>query len=475
MNKHNDSQTPPSKADENNKRYWLMAPGAGAERWDEFHNEKIAAIGSSSDHIGDIGRYESREQIEQLGLGKHDSLACWEFYHNMKPGDIIFVKKGRSLIIGHGRVKSDYRFEESRPRYKHVRDVEWLSKVDGVKVREKLLAMKVLTDITKFPSQVKEIRDGLESGGHVPIRPRDPIQDTGKDLFLRESEIERLIALLRRKKNLVLQGPPGTGKTYLAQGLARRLLVGEKSENHIETVQFHQSYGYEDFVQGYRPTGGGGFELKDGPFLRFCERARSSPDCYFVLVIDEINRGNLSRIFGELLMLIEADKRKPEWAVQMAYSDEDTTPFHIPPNLYLIGTMNTADRSLALVDYALRRRFVFHTVEPAFRNARFARHLEERSVPEELRERIRNRLGALNETIRKDQRLGGGFQIGHSYFCDPPGELRNAENPSGWEEWYKDVIRYEIEPLLAEYWFDDSKKAKPEVEKLLATPTDNAP
>ena len=145
------------------------------------------------------------------------------------------------------------------------------------------------------------------------------------------------------------------------------MVVGEKSENRIETVQFHQSYGYEDFVQGYRPTGDGGFELKDGPFLRFCKRAQPSPDCPFVLVIDEINRGNLSRIFGELLMLIEADKRKPEWAVQMAYSDEDTTPFHIPPNLYLIGTMNTADRSLALVDYALRRRFVFHTVEPRLR------------------------------------------------------------------------------------------------------------
>ena len=453
--------------DENDKRYWLMAPGAGAERWDEFYNEKIAAIGSSSDHIGDIGRYESREQLR---LGKHVSLACWEFCYKMKPGDIIFVKKGLNLIIGHGRVKSDYRFEESRPYFKHVRDVDWLSKMDGVEAREKPLAQKALTDITKYPSQVQEIWDALESGGQVPIRSRDPIQDTGEDLFLPKDEIKRLIALLRRKKNLVLQGSPGTGKTYLAQGLARRLLVGEKSENHIETVQFHQSYGYEDFVQGYRPTGDGGFELKDGPFLRFCERAQSSPDCPFVLVINEINRGNLSRIFGELLMLIEADKRKPEWAVQMAYSDEDTTPFHIPPNLCLIGTMNTADRSLALVDYALRRRFVFYTVEPAFGNGRFARHLKERGVPEKLQERIRNRLGALNKTIREDQRLGGGFQIGHSYFCNPP-----TEDLIGWEGWYQDVIRYEIEPLLAEYWFDDSEKAKTEVKKLLATPADNAP
>ena len=253
--------------------------------------------------------------------------------------------------------------------------------------------------------------------------------------------------------------------------MARRLawlLAGEKSEDRIETVQFHQSYSYEDFVRGYRPNKDGGFELEDGTFLRFCERAMESPDHPFVLLVDEINRGNLSRIFGELLMLIEVDKRSDEWAVRMAYTREGEDQFHVPPNLYLIGAMNTADRSLALVDYALRRRFVFRTVEPAFGNGRFDLHLEKRGVPEELTRMICEHLGALNEAIGQDPRLGEGFRIGHSYFCDPPENLRGTNELSGWKKWYQDVIRYEIEPLLYEYWFDAPERAQKEVEKLLA-------
>ena len=294
--------------------------------------------------------------------------------------------------------------------------------------------------------------------------PPDPPPDAGaytleharQDLFLSAAEIESLVNLLKRKKNLVLQGPPGTGKTYVAQRLAW-LLTGERSKDRIETVQFHQSYGYEDFVRGYRPTDAGGFDLQDGPFLRFCARAGEAPDRPHVLIIDEINRGNLSRIFGELLMLIEADKRDPAWAVRTAYARPDEPAFHLPANLHLVGAMNTADRSLALVDYALRRRFAFSTVEPAFGSQGFDRHLADGGVPEPMRRRITTRLEALNQQIREHPQLGEGFQIGHSYFCRPPKGLADAV---AWNDWYSDVVRYEIEPLLREYWFDDAERAR---------------
>ena len=285
-----------------------------------------------------------------------------------------------------------------------------------------------------------------------------------QDLFLSEGEIESFIALLKRKKNLVLQGPPGTGKTYVAQRLGW-LPTGERSTDRIEAVQFHQSYGYEDFVHGYRPNAAGGFDLQDGPFLSFCARAREVPDWPYVLIVDEINRGNLSRIFGELLMLIEADKRDPEWALRTAYARPDEPAFHVPANLHLIGTMNTADRSIALVDYALRRRFAFATVAPAFRREGFTRHLVECGVPEPVSRRIKDRFEALNERIRKHLQLGEGFQIGHSYFCRPPEGLADD---TAWNDWYTDVVRYEIDPLLREYWFDDTELAGGALDALLA-------
>ncbi len=282
------------------------------------------------------------------------------------------------------------------------------------------------------------------------------------DIFRDRADIERLLSQLARKKALVLQGPPGTGKTFIAQRLAW-LLAQERSMERIEAVQFHQSYGYEDFVRGYRPTEEGGFVLRDGPFLDFCKRAREDSDRPHVLLIDEINRGNLSGIFGELLMLIEADKRSEEWAVRLAYPRGAGERFHVPENLYLIGTMNTADRSLALVDYALRRRFAFFTVEPAFGHPQFRRHLEDRHVPAPFRTRIGERLGALNETIADDSDLGSGFRIGHSYFCDSP----SGETPDH-DRWFEEVVSFDIAPLLDEYWFDRPEKAREAVANLLA-------
>ena len=282
------------------------------------------------------------------------------------------------------------------------------------------------------------------------------------DIFLDRTDIERLLSQLTRKKALVLQGPPGTGKTFIAQRLAW-LLAKERSMERIEAVQFHQSYGYEDFVRGYRPTEEGGFVLRNGPFFDFCERAREDRDQSYVLLIDEINRGNLSGIFGELLMLIEADKRSADWAVRLAYPRDGGERFHVPENLHLIGTMNTADRSLALVDYALRRRFAFFTVEPAFGQPQFRSHLEDRGVPASVRRRIVERLSALNETITGDSDLGSGFRIGHSYFCDPP-----SGESSDYDRWLEEIVNFDIAPLLDEYWFDRKEQASEAIANLRA-------
>ncbi len=277
-----------------------------------------------------------------------------------------------------------------------------------------------------------------------------------QDLFLDPDHFYRLLSSIKSGKNLILQGPPGTGKTFMARRIAW-CLVGHQDDGPIEMVQFHQSYAYEDFVEGFRPTKGGGFDLKPGVFRRFCERAQANPDIPHVFIIDEINRGNLSRIFGELLMLIERDKRSEDYAVALTYSD---TRFHVPENIFILGMMNTADRSLALVDYALRRRFAFETLEPAFGHPAFEKYLMEKDVKRDLVRRISERMAKLNETIRNDKELGPGFQIGHSYFV--PGE---GDDPS--DDWYQHVVDTRIAPLLREYWFDAPEDVEKEVARLL--------
>ena len=285
------------------------------------------------------------------------------------------------------------------------------------------------------------------------------LDEAHQDLFIPRDNFDRLLASIKSRKNLILQGPPGTGKTFIARRLAW-CLIGCKDNSPIEMVQFHQSYAYEDFVQGYRPTDSGGFELKKGVFHRFCERALANSDTPHVFIIDEINRGNLSRIFGELLMLIENDKRNEDFAVTLTYSDDR---FHVPDNVYLLGLMNTADRSLALVDYALRRRFAFETLEPAYRpdygRTAFEKYLTDRGANPELARRISDRMAELNESIRANQELGRGFQIGHSYFV--PGK---DETPS--KDWYRNIIDTQIAPLLREYWFDSPEDVEKKVAKL---------
>lgn len=274
------------------------------------------------------------------------------------------------------------------------------------------------------------------------------------EVFISEQQYDEISILLKRKKNIILQGAPGVGKTFAAKRLAYSLM-GRIDESRIEMVQFHQNYSYEDFVMGFRPVEGGGFELRNGIFHQFCIKASNDPDNDHYFIIDEINRGNLSKIFGELLMLIENDKRGSKFAVPLTYKPDNR--FYVPNNVYIIGMMNTADRSLAMLDYALRRRFCFVEIEPAFNTLSFKKHLTDSGIHSEVIEKIISRLTYLNNQIAADSNLGRGFRIGHSYFC----------NPSTDENWYQSVIEYEINPLIEEYWFDNEEKAQEHMDYLL--------
>ena len=273
-------------------------------------------------------------------------------------------------------------------------------------------------------------------------------EDTDKP-FISEYDFLQTVTLLKRKKNIILQGPPGVGKTFIARKLAYEIMQEVKDAN-IEMVQFHQSYSYEDFIQGLRPTQKGGFDLRDGIFYSFCQRALAHPDRPFFFIIDEINRGNLSKIFGELMMLIEADKREEKFALKLTYAEDEEDRFYVPENLFIIGTMNTADRSLAIVDYALRRRFAFVTLQPDYAD-NFRSFLSAKGLSAPLVEHICSSVTKVNGKIKEDINLGEGFQIGHSYFCT---YLTNEDE----NKWWSEILSFELKPLLEEIWFDDSAK-----------------
>ena len=283
------------------------------------------------------------------------------------------------------------------------------------------------------------------------IREENPIEEKAEiepytkadfldDVFMTENQYETLAAILKKKKNVILQGAPGVGKTYAATRLAYAMM-GEKDDSRIELIQFHQNYSYEDFMMGYKPAGEG-FELKYGIFYRFCQKAANQPGKDFFFIIDEINRGNMSKIFGELLMSIEKDYRtKP---ITLAYTG---MPFSVPENLHIIGMMNTADRSLAMIDYALRRRFSFFAMEPGFDTEGFLK--KQRAWDSEPLDALLEQVKELNKRIASDKSLGKGFCIGHSYFC---GLVDCSETE------LRAIVEYDILPMLSEYWFDEPTK-----------------
>lgn len=279
--------------------------------------------------------------------------------------------------------------------------------------------------------------------------------------FIERERLEEILESLEYKKNLILQGPPGTGKTWLAKKLGYAL-ISQKDDSKVKVVQFHPNLSYEDFIRGWRPTGEGKLDLIDGPFVEMIMKAKDDPASKYVIIIEEINRGNPAQIFGEMLTLLESDKRKKSESIELSYKRSGEEGMFIPENLYVIGTMNIADRSLALVDLALRRRFAFIDLEPTFGQLWRDCVIKNNRIEENTLNVIKNRLINLNKTIEEDTTLGPQFKIGHSYVTPAP----NVKIPDG-TAWFRRIVEREIGPLLEEYWYDDRKKAKEEKEKLL--------
>ena len=439
-------------ADANEIRYWIISPGQGAVMWDEFRERGIIAIGWNE--LGDLRNYQSKDEITQAlkatyggeGSKKNDTCCLWDFANSIKPGDVVYAKKGQSIVLGRGIVEEGYEFDPSFGNYPHIHSVKWTSV--GSWPHPGKAVTKTLTDISSYTGYVEKLEALFADGeGNLPELPEIEYapysrEDFLTDVFLPESEYDRLVSLVRAKKNVILQGAPGVGKTFMAKRLAYSMM-GERNADRVKLVQFHQSYSYEDFIMGYRPSQEG-FELKTGAFYDFCEKARKDEGGDYFFIIDEINRGNLSKIFGELFMLVENDKRGIP--LQLLYSDE---LFSVPANLYIIGMMNTADRSLAMLDYALRRRFAFYEIEPAFASDGFDAYRE--ALNSESLNRLIRCVEQLNEVIAADDSLGRGFRIGHSYFC-------------GLEDYEADKVRmgqivdFELIPMLEEYWFDEPAK-----------------
>ncbi len=433
--------------------YWLYAPGENSYKWDEFHAQSIMGLGW--DEIGNYLQYPDKVSLRKAMQKAYDpSLsyknavhATWQFAHVMMPGDIVIAKKGLHRIVGRGVVQSDYFFDQNRKDFKHVRSVRWTHKGDWEHPGQ--AAMKTLTDITPYTEYVEEL-EALFADSEID--EMEIIEDRAvlnklyteanflDEVFLDAAKYHELAGLLRYKKNLIIQGAPGVGKTFTARRLAYSMM-GEKDDRRVMMVQFHQSYSYEDFIMGYRPSRDG-FELVKGPFYEFCKVAQDNDDLEYFFLIDEINRGNLSKIFGELLMLAETDKRGE--SLRLLYSNEQ---FSVPKNVYIIGMMNTADRSLALIDYALRRRFAFYTLEPAFESTGLQDMVAACGNPRlaKLVEMVK----VLNTYIASDEALGAGFYIGHSYLCP---------NEDTSDTWLASVVNHELIPLLQEYWFDDPAK-----------------
>ena len=590
------------KSTTNNKKqddsltYWIYSPGEQAAFWDEYYQDGIMGLGWNK--IGDLRAFKKQSDLiaplKQNYDGsdtsqKNSADMLYSFANEMKPGDIVFAKKGRSTIVGRGVVTSDYYYDGKHEIHPHLRKVNWTHK--GEWKSDSMLAMKTLTNITRYTDDIKQLNKliegkaspasiessgkqywwlvgnpkiwslsnmkvgeeqeytlynengnprrvfqnflnakkgdkvigyearptqkvvslleiskendgntigfrkvetlpepvsfstlretpGLETmdymknqqGSFFKVTPDEydiimelirgdnplPKKESNElytdnkfleEVFITRDEYNKLRNLLLRKKNLILQGAPGVGKTFAARRLAYAIM-GEKDESRVMQIQFHQNYSYEDFVMGYKPTENGGFSLSYGIFHKFCRRASIEKEHRYFFIIDEINRGNLSKIFGELLMLIESDYRdKP---IQLSYNDET---FAVPSNIYIIGMMNTADRSLAMIDYALRRRFSFFEMKPGFETDAFHNFILGWSTSK--LSNLINAIIELNKVITDDDSLGSGFCIGHSYLC-------NLNSDSDLES----IVEYDIIPMLREYWFDNDDKFNQEAQKL---------
>ena len=446
---------------ENNfkKNHWVIGCGVNSNQWENFKKNNLIAIGW--DNLGDLSKFKSKQDIfdklkdeyrsdENDPDPRNDALCCYDFVNTMKVNDVVFVKKGTSKLIAYGRIIGDYRYDENLNDYRSIRSVEWINITEK---DIKPITGKTLTNFNKYPETV-DLFLKLMSNENNDKREAEELKDT----FFSEEFFNNIIATLKVKKNIILQGPPGTGKTFISKKIANK--IAGKKEN-IFSIQFHQSYSYEEFVIGYKPNSEGNFAIQKGSLIQICEKAQQNESENFVMFIDEINRANISKVFGELLSLIENDKRGPENAVKILYSENDMN-FYIPSNLYFICAMNTADRSLKMVDYALRRRFSFFEFKPEFNKPEFKNFLKNKNVNAKTIDRIVNNISKVNQQISDDNfELGDGYCIGHSYFC-PKGNLSDSFG----DQWYEQIIEYEIKPLINEYYFDKPDQASELIDTL---------
>ena len=450
-NKSNDSETN-TLSDKKHKLHYWMYTVFDDTSWMECQQKEIMVLGM--DDIGDYSQYDSKESLRQELISTYDNstsrknqaLMAWNFANKLAINDVIFAKRSNTLV-GKGIVTGDYIFDDSRQEYKNIRTVKWLQ-IGEWEHPGKSVA-KRLTDITPYTDYIEKLitiftpdeLDDVDTQPEVDY-PEYSSADFLSDVYMSEQDYETLVNILKMKKNIILQGAPGVGKTFTAKRLAYSI-IGSKNPDRVQMIQFHQSYSYEDFIEGYRPTENG-FTIKKGSFYKFCKLAEDDDENDYFFIIDEINRGNLSKIFGELFMLIEKDKRGIE--LQLLYSDEN---FSVPPNVYIIGMMNTADRSLAMLDYALRRRFSFFTMKPGFNTIGFQTYQD--SLKSDAFKKLISCIKQLNSKIAADISLGEGFCIGHNYFCGLTAKTATVQTLTS-------IIEYELIPLLKEYWFDEPEK-----------------
>lgn len=450
-NKSNDSETN-TLSDKKHKLHYWMYTVFDDTSWMECQQKEIMVLGM--DDIGDYSQYDSKESLRQELISTYDNstsrknqaLMAWNFANKLAINDVVFAKRSNTLV-GKGIVTGDYIFDDSRQEYKNIRTVKWLQ-ISEWEHPGKSVA-KRLTDITPYTDYIEKLitiftpdeLDDVDTQPEVDY-PEYSSADFLSDVYMSEQDYETLVNVLKMKKNIILQGAPGVGKTFTAKRLAYSI-IGAKNPDRVQMIQFHQSYSYEDFIEGYRPTENG-FTIKKGSFYKFCKLAEDDDENDYFFIIDEINRGNLSKIFGELFMLIEKDKRGIE--LQLLYSDEN---FSVPPNVYIIGMMNTADRSLAMLDYALRRRFSFFTMKPGFNTIGFQTYQD--SLKSDAFKKLISCIKQLNSKIAADISLGEGFCIGHSYFCGLTAKTATVQTLTS-------IIEYELIPLLKEYWFDEPEK-----------------
>jgi 5-methylcytosine-specific restriction enzyme B len=426
-------------------RYVKIASGKNAEFWEECKEGNYISIGW--DEVGDLSKYpdyhEFKAAFQKLYYRDNAKKAAekanevWLFY-SLEPGDRIVVNKGTSQIIAIGTVTNEgYEFREDLPKHKHTVHVKWDENFSPVTIPEqKYWAFK-----TVYELQEKEVEKWLKE-----TTPSSFIEDSNMDeaqtSFTEAEELffKRMQKVLERKGQCILYGPPGTGKTYSARRYVEWSLYQlgiSQTKDYAEICTFHPSYTYEDFMEGFKPIstkhGQVSFQLEDGVFKRFCEKARQNPSVPFYFIIDELNRGNIPKIFGELITLLEKDKRNVE--IVLPQSKES---FSIPENVYILATMNTSDRSIKMMDAALKRRFAFIECLPNYDVID--------GVIDELTYSPAMILKAINQKLI--EKGGRDKQIGQSYF------MKNGEQITTIEE-LKEVFEFEIIPLLQEYCFDN--------------------